>query len=252
MTNNGVRVWGIPPSVIEIFPQGQVFICNACSHTITTPKNQQRVKTCQKKGCSGEYEIDLENGLVYYRQLYQKGQVRRVVAHEHTGMLSRPDREELERRFIHSNSYCHPNLISATSTLEMGINIGDLSSVILCSIPPNSANFQQRIGRAGRKNGSAFLSAIANGRLHDLFFYSDPHLLINGGVDPAGCYLNAPAILQRQLTAFCLDSWVAQGIKSKDFYPKLKEILTVIEKKRFNWLPLHLVTVYPTKSSSPF
>ncbi|MFB2645149.1 DEAD/DEAH box helicase [Raphidiopsis sp. BLCC-F218] len=237
VTNNGVRVWGIPPSVIEIFPQGQVFICNACGHTITTPKNQQRVKTCQKKGCSGEYEIDLENGLVYYRQLYQKGQVRRVVAHEHTGMLSRPDREELERRFIHSNSYCHPNLISATSTLEMGINIGDLSSVILCSIPPNSANFQQRIGRAGRKNGSAFLSAIANGRLHDLFFYSDPHLLINGGVDPAGCYLNAPAILQRQLTAFCLDSWVAQGITSKDFYPKLKEILTVIEKKDSTGFP---------------
>jgi DEAD/DEAH box helicase domain-containing protein len=106
--------------------------------------------------------------------MYQQGEVRRIVAAEHTGLLSRTNRERLEHRFIHSDRYCDPNFISATSTLEMGINIGDLSSVFLCSLPPNVANYQQRIGRAGRRDGNALVGVIANAKPHDLFFYSDP------------------------------------------------------------------------------
>lgn len=54
------------------------------------------------------------------------------------------------------------NLLSATPTLEMGINIGSLSSVMLGGVPPNPANFIQRVGRAGRRDGNAAVFAIAD------------------------------------------------------------------------------------------
>ncbi|MHC5829706.1 MAG: helicase-related protein, partial [Nostoc sp.] len=123
-------------------------------------------------------------------------------AREHTGLLERDVREELENRFITGRHRYDPNLLSATSTLEMGIDIGTLSSVLLCSVPPAQANYQQRIGRAGRRDGNAFIAAIANGTPHDLYFWADPMLMIAGGVDTPGSYLDASAILQRQLTAY--------------------------------------------------
>ncbi|MCK5665221.1 MAG: DEAD/DEAH box helicase, partial [Thiotrichaceae bacterium] len=84
-------------------------------------------------------------------QLYRRGDLCRVIAQEHTGLLERERREQVEYQFIHGEQPWYPNLLSATPTLEMGINIGDLSSVLLASVPPAQANYLQRIGRAGRK-----------------------------------------------------------------------------------------------------
>jgi len=68
------------------------------------------------------------------------GAVHRIVAREHTGLLECPDRERLESHFIRGRYRSDPNLLSATSTLEMGINISDLSTVLLASVPPELAN----------------------------------------------------------------------------------------------------------------
>lgn len=72
--------------------------------------------------------------------------------------------ETIENQFIAAQQRHYPNLLSATSTLEMGINIGDLSSALLCSVPPTQANYQQRVGRTGGTDGNSFVVAIANGR----------------------------------------------------------------------------------------
>jgi hypothetical protein len=108
--------------------------------------------------------------LIYPMNALATGLVHRIIAREHTGLLTRKDRERLENQFIHDGPRSHPNLLSATSTLEMGINIGDLSTVLLCSVPPEPANYLQRIGRAGRRDGNALVAAIVNGTPHDLYF----------------------------------------------------------------------------------
>ncbi|MGK7913149.1 MAG: DEAD/DEAH box helicase [Synechococcus sp.] len=242
--NNG-RAWGIPPKAISVAIGGTVLACDRCRHQLTAHNHELdslQGSNCLTKHCTGRYQPNDNAALAYYRELYRTGQVQRIVAAEHTGLLTRPNRERLEQQFIHGHRRCDPNLLSATSTLEMGIDIGDLSSVLLCSVPPAPANFQQRIGRAGRRDGNALVGTVANGTPHDLFFYSDPKdRMLEGAVDAAGCYLDASAILQRQLTAFCLDNWIQTGIDRIAIPHKLSDVLNAIEKnarERFphNWL----------------
>ena len=90
----------------------------------------------------------------YYKSFYLNGQIERVIAHEHTSLLERDDRENLENRFIATVEDRKPwyeNLLSATPTLEMGIDIGDLSSVLLCSVPPVKRTIYSVLAAAAAK-----------------------------------------------------------------------------------------------------
>jgi DEAD/DEAH box helicase domain-containing protein len=147
----------------------------------------------------------------YYQDRYRKGALRRVVAQEHTGLLSTDERETLEERFAKTVHADDPNVLTCTSTLEMGIDIGDLSSTMLCSMPPNTANYLQRIGRAGRATGTALIVSVVNQRPHDLFFYARPSEMLRGRVDPPGCWLDASAVLVRQYLGYCFDRATRAG-----------------------------------------
>lgn len=64
--------------------------------------------------------------------------------------LSLDDRRQAERAFA-EGSNC---VIVATSTLELGIDVGDLDRVLQIEAPPRVASFLQRLGRTGRRSGS--------------------------------------------------------------------------------------------------
>ena len=227
------RVWGIPRSAIQVQAQPRLVRCQCCGDSQSVLPEQASPwdgMACLVRHCTGHYRHDPQAGLLLYRRLYQQGTVHRIVAREHTGLLERPDRERLEHQFIRGKFRSDPNLLSATATLEMGINIGDLSSVILASVPPEPANYLQRVGRAGRRDGNAVVGTIVNGTSHDLYFFADPRSMLQGEVNPPGCYLNAAAILKRQLLAYTLDRWVQSGIDDKALPKQLKPVLTAVEK----------------------
>jgi DEAD/DEAH box helicase domain-containing protein len=95
----------------------------------------------------------------------------------------------------------------------MGVDIGDLSSVLLCAVPPNQASFLQRIGRAGRRDGNAMTTTLADGNsLHDLYFFEQTQEMLAVEVTPPGVFLRAAEVLRRQLFAFCLDDRVGSGV----------------------------------------
>ena len=170
---------------------------------------------------------------------FSRGDLRRVFSAEHTGLLKREQRESLELRFKDSKDPkpWYENLLSATPTLEMGVDIGDLSSVMLCSVPPNQSSYLQRSGRAGRRDGNAFALTIADGNNpHDLYFFDDTNEMLKGEVVPPDVFLKAVEVLRRQLFAFSMDCWVASGI-SEDALPKetrkALDALDSNDKKRF-------------------
>lgn len=159
-----------------------------------------------------------------------------MVAEEHTGLLTRAQREDVERRFRRGRPPADPNVLSCTPTLEMGIDIGQLSAVVLASLPPRPANYVQRGGRAGRADGNAFVLALLGGRNRDRYFLEEPLDMIAGEVVPPGVYLSAVEILRRQLFARVVDLAAAgrwSGVTSvprhaKDLFDKYGWLRTLV------------------------
>lgn len=174
-----------------------------------------------------EVYAEKQDGEHWFARQFSRGDLRRIFSAEHTSLLERDKREALEQRFKSKKPKpWYENLLSATPTLEMGVDIGDLSSVMLCSVPPNQASYLQRIGRAGRRDGNAFTSTLADGASpHDLYFFEDTGEMLGGEVQPPGIFLKAPEVLRRQLLAFCLDHWVGSGIHEKALPDETKEAL---------------------------
>lgn len=227
-------VFGLNPELMELECAVDQFMCSRTQQQVSAPRSEREIwqgmPSPRFDALDGELKLRADK-TDYYADLYRNGRVDRVVPKEHTGLLERGEREELENRFINGEGAPDPNILSCTPTLEMGINIGDLSTVILCSVPPSQANYIQRIGRAGRQDGNAFNYVIATGRPHDLHFFEEPLKMIAGNVRPPGIFLNAPAVLERQLTAFCFDRWMESVQGRADVIPsKLKAVLNQIMK----------------------
>lgn len=227
------HVWGLLPEAIMVTRAVQQLRCGVCGHAASIPTAQREAWTgapCMRPGCAGAYAVEEQHD-DYYASLYSTGDVARLVSHEHTGLLSSGERKDVEERFMHGTKPWDPNLLSCTPTLEMGVDIGDLSSVILCSVPPSQANYVQRIGRAGRRDGNALTVAVAEMHPHDQYFFSDPQDMISGAVTPPGCFLNAPAVLERQFVGYCFDRWVQAGARETDLPAKLGAVLKALKQQ---------------------
>ena len=147
----------------------------------------------------------------YYRRLYASTDMRRIVAREHTGLVDDATRLRYESEFKQSTSDPNaPNVLVATPTLEMGIDIGDLSAVLLASLPKTVASYLQRVGRAGRLTGSALNLAFITGRGEQLPRLENPLSVINGQVRAPATYLSAEEILRRQYVAHLADCFARE------------------------------------------
>ncbi len=217
-TNKNTQVWGLNPEQLSITAQlirisdgpeylyipqcWQESVLHLPSLTLQHYSSNQSIDQYRWQLASDEMN--------FYRRFFLEADIERVISHEHTGLLARKDRERVEIQFKAKGQDRQPwyeNLLSATPTLEMGIDIGDLSSVILASVPPTQASYLQRIGRAGRATGNSVTLTIANGHPHDLYFFASPEEMMRGDVDPPAIFLQATMVLKRQLLAYCFDSW---------------------------------------------
>src|SRR5262249_33966921 len=134
----------------------------------------------------------------YYRDLYIRALPYKIVTAEHIGAMSRAQREQVERAFRDGTRYNDPHVLSCTPTLELGIDMGHLSAVLLAPTPKRPANYVRRPGRAGRRTGNAFLVTFADPRhAREQYYFPEPRQMIAGEIVPPGCYLSAIEILRR-------------------------------------------------------
>ena len=201
-------------------------VCPSCGrwHVFEGTQNncsQWEHMHCLSKKCNAQThviepfdeEVDLYQGTPW-----------RATAREHTSNVPSEDRGRIERSFIHGKEPWDVNLLSATPTLEMGIDIGDLSSVLLGSMPPKQASYLQRIGRAGRRDGNALAMTICGTDQHAQYFWADPEKMLSGAVEPPGVFLHAMAVLERQLFALSLTRWMSR-YKDAQIPAKIDDII---------------------------
>lgn len=238
-----ITVWGISYKNTLVNKDTTPLVCDCCGNKITVAKKNEHSTEgmrCLRTACNGHYAISESDDLDFYGKLYSNGEMVRVIAREHTGLLDREPREELERTFKKKSNEQKPwdaNLLSCTPTLEMGIDIGDLSTVVMCSIPPAQAQYAQRAGRGGRTDGNSLVVAVANAKPHDLYFYAEPEEMITGSVEPPRIFLRATSVLSRQFMAFCMDSWVKTG--KAEIPGRLSQILSALDGKNKNLFPFN-------------
>lgn len=205
--------FGINADAVWVHKNIKTFTCDTCEDTLHTYDDSEYVEngSCLSYRCSGNYHLSPQKTGNYYETVYNRNRSPRVFSREHTGLLERRVRENLEIDFKKRPKFNSVNTLIATSTLEMGIDIGDLNTAYNNSIPPLPSNFLQRVGRAGRSSGSAVIVNFAKNQNHDLYYFTDPLEMMHGTVNTPGCYLEAKDILKRHFTAFCFDSWASKN-----------------------------------------
>ncbi len=218
LTNVGARAYSLSPSRIMLSRPSDQDLASAkhtlrCATCRTDTFGSARVidqldgAKCLQSKCEGTLErkapTEVSN---YYRTMYSQPDGKRVVSREHTSLLDDKVRLEYENAFKKVEQAADaPNVLVATPTLEMGIDIGDLSCVMLASMPGTVASYVQRVGRAGRLTGNSLAMAFVRGKGEHLPKLYDPLSIINGDVKPPTTFLQAEEILSRQFVAYLGD-----------------------------------------------
>lgn len=136
----------------------------------------------------------------------------RLACAELTGQTGRTESQARQARFqgIFLGSGEPPlatgiDLLSVTTTMEAGVDIGDLSAVVMANMPPTRFNYQQRVGRAGRRGAPVAVAlTVCRGRSHDEYYFDRPDLITNEPTPPPYLALDRPEIFRRVLAAEAL------------------------------------------------
>ncbi len=173
-----------------------------------------------------------------------------IIAAEHTAQLnaaqadevfSKAEEHELLFQDIDVSAGSHDavaiDVLSSTTTMEVGIDIGTLSGVALRNLPPSRANYQQRAGRAGRRgNAVATVLAFGSADSHDENYFTDPEEMIRGRVEDPTLTLSNAELAGRHVTAFLLQQYHLARLPEidPDSQPQLFEVLGKVASFRTN------------------
>lgn len=212
------NMWEIKSSLVD--DSVKWCVCDKCKNL--TLHNLRG--TCPTYRCPGELkecnpgEIFKDN---HYYQLYLNILPLKMQAEEHTAQLTSEAAAELQNRFIYEDV----NVLSCSTTFELGVDVGELEAVFMRNMPPSAANYIQRAGRAGRRTEStAFVLTYAQRRSHDLDHFREPWRMVGGRISAPYFTIENKKIVLRHVYATALAG----------FWRKHQDLFGTVESFFFN------------------
>lgn len=186
--------------VIKNYKTSKFYQCSKCGRL--TPYNLRG--RCTQDKCTGflsEVNTDEVLATNFYRIQYKEKKIESIVIQEHTAQLERKQAKEYQNDFKNKKI----NILSCSTTFEMGIDIGGLETVFMRNVPPTPANYVQRAGRAGRrKDSAAYILTYCGTGSHDYTYFSEPEKMISGVINPPCFNVLNKKIIVRHLMATSL------------------------------------------------
>ncbi|MDR2942710.1 MAG: DEAD/DEAH box helicase [Treponema sp.] len=125
----------------------------------------------------------------------QERDINKLHCEELTGQTNTKDALDRQRLFQdifyenENEKIDNIEILSVTTTMEAGVDIGQLSAVMMGNVPPQRFNYQQRVGRAGRRgNPLSIALTVSRASSHDQMHYANPERIVSG--DPLPPYLD--------------------------------------------------------------
>lgn len=192
--------------------------CQSCLEVHAV--NPNGVCTNCRKESFDEHAYEGPDRADYYVHLAHRHSTYRLNCEELTGQTDFLAAQDRQRRFqgiflqdaeaeqnglLEIPRFDGIDLLSVTTTMEAGVDIGSLEAVFLANVPPQRFNYQQRVGRAGRASTPTSIAlTLCRGRSHDENYYQDPEAMTSA--PPAEPYLalDRPLIAQRVIAAEAL------------------------------------------------
>ena len=188
-------------NVIKVRAVDKLYRCNECK-TIT-PFGLRSI--CNNPRCNGhleEYDYEQELGEKgyenIYHYIYRHLNMSDMIAKEHTAQLGSQKAYSYQKDFKNENI----NVLSCSTTFEMGVDVGSLETVFMRNMPPSPANYAQRAGRAGRSiKSAAYAITYCPNNSHDLNYFQNPIAMINGTIIPPTFNVDNEKIVLRHIFA---------------------------------------------------
>jgi hypothetical protein len=175
-----------------------VFRCDTCrrTHNRTTPH-----MACPAWRCQGTLWAAAEDPDNYDLKVLDE-HFAMLRPREHSAQIPADERELIERQF--KGEHEQVNTLVCTPTLELGVDIGALDSVLMRNVPPLPANYWQRAGRAGRRHRMAVNVTYARTASHDRAYFADPLKLLEGQITPPRFNLRNALMIRKHVHATVL------------------------------------------------
>lgn len=183
----------------------KVWKCNKCGKIHLHNSGNFCIKCYTKLTAEPNFSIDdkyfKDN---YYISILKNRDLYRLNCEELTGQTDKEDTVKRQRLFQGLTNedelkiVDEIDLLSVTTTMEAGVDIGSLSAVMMGNVPPKRFNYQQRVGRAGRRGTPLSLAlTVCKINSHDISHYNEPYRMVSGIPYPPYIDLKSETIAKR-------------------------------------------------------